>query len=142
MPCISLLINDFNTEIVSKEQFCLYEEMITKLVKNGVKIYKSDLENYAPYGIAYLEQSNTYKLCDDNTKAIEKICDDIKEKREHVLRELEGYDACLMIGPTCLMHYTGMTSISVPFAVNKKDGLLRSMILYTNDERRLISFAR
>ena len=59
-----------------------------------------------------------------------------------MLAELEGYDAALMTGPTCLMHYAGLPSLLVPCATDPGDGMPRSAILYAAGEAQLFHAAR
>ena len=61
--------------------------------------------------------------------------------RQELLAELEGFDACLMTGPTNCMHFAGLPSVCVPFDVNEK-GIPCGAILYGADERRLAAAAR
>ena len=61
--------------------------------------------------------------------------------RRELLVELEGFDACLMTGPTNCMHFAGLPSVCVPFDVNEK-GIPCGAILYGADERRLAAAAR
>lgn len=182
--CNKLLINDFNSQIVSKEQMARYDKMLEKLENSGYRfdnikgentsnlkelmmrcfaselqeylaynnnkltieeildVYKDDMGKYAPYGIEYLEKSNEYRHSDENENEIKVICEDKEKKRKQVLNELEGFDACLMTGPTCMMHYVGVPSISVPFTTSDADGFPRSMILYAKDEMHLLRFAK
>lgn len=59
--------------------------------------------------------------------------------REAVLAELAGYDAVLLTGPTNVMHFTGLPSLTVPLCM---DGMLpKGAILYGADERRLVAAA-
>lgn len=111
-------------------------------IETIIDTYKQDMERYAPYGIEYLEKSNEYRLSPANGEAIKKICADMEAKRKTVLEELEDYDACLMTGPTCMMHYVRVPSISIPFAIDESDGLPCSMILYAKNENCLLDFAR
>lgn len=59
--------------------------------------------------------------------------------REAVLAELAGYDAVLLTGPTNVMHFTGLPSLTVPLCM---DGALpKGAIFYGADERRLVAAA-
>lgn len=59
--------------------------------------------------------------------------------REAVLEELAGYDAVLLTGPTNVMHFTGLPSLTVPLCM---DGALpKGAILYGADEARLMAAA-
>ena len=105
------------------------------LMKYGVN---PDL--YAPYGTTYLETSIHYMRDGENGTEIAAILADIEKTRAEVLEKLDGADACLMTGPTCVMHYVGLPSLSIPFA-NGADGYPRSMILFGKDEEKLLAAA-
>ncbi|MBQ2953748.1 MAG: hypothetical protein IJE07_09380 [Clostridia bacterium] len=59
--------------------------------------------------------------------------------REVILAELAGYDAVLLTGPTNVMHFTGLPSLTVPLCMD--GGLPKGAILYGADEARLLSAA-
>lgn len=59
--------------------------------------------------------------------------------RAAVTAELSGYDAVLMTGPTNVMHFTGLPSLTVPLFM---DGALpKGAIFYGADEARLMAAA-
>ena len=54
-------------------------------------------------------------------------------------RELSDFDCCVMTGPTCIMHYAGLSSLSVPFTVAAESGLPRSIILFGADMQKFLA---
>ena len=44
-----------------------------------------------------------------------------------------------MTGPTCIMHFAGLTSLSLPFTVAAESGLPRSVILFGTDMGKLLA---
>jgi hypothetical protein len=60
--------------------------------------------------------------------------------RERLLESLRGGDACLMTGPTNIMHSVGFPSLALRLG-RDADGTPRGMILYGPDERRLFGAA-
>lgn len=88
------------------------------------------------YGITYLTESLASSPEDAEYAAA------IAERarlREDVLAELAEYDAVLVTGPTNVMHFTGLPSLTVPLFM---DGMLpKGVILYGADETRLLSAA-
>ena len=64
-----------------------------------------------------------------------------KEIIAQVTAEIENYDAVLMTGPTSIMHFCGLPTVTV--AGRKKDpsGVNETVILYGEDEYRLYEAA-
>lgn len=93
-----------------------------------------------PYGITYLEAAVeiTDPLHDAGYR-------EALAQREHLrtqtLAELRDFDACVMTGPTNLMHFIGLPSLALPLGMGN-DGLPRGIILYGADERRLYAAAK
>ena len=54
--------------------------------------------------------------------------------------DLKKYDACLMTGPTNVMHFLGFPSLALRLCM-AKDGTPRGMILYGADEEKLYAAA-
>lgn len=104
--------------------------------------YQANPALFAPYGVDYLACSVAHWRDPDNAAAVAAILEDRAAVRRRMLAELEGYDAALMTGPTCLMHYAGLPSLSVPFATDPGDGMPRSAILYAAGEAQLFHAAR
>lgn len=90
-----------------------------------------------PYGIdllcAALESDSTDPAY---TRALEE-----REAVHAMLTEsLRDFDACLMTGPTNIMHFGGFPSVALRLGMGK-DNTPRGMILYGADEKRLLSAA-
>lgn len=88
------------------------------------------------YGMTYLTESLAAST-EDATYA-EALAERAR-LREAVPAELAGYDAVLMTGPTNVMHFTGLPSLTVPLCMD--GGLPKGAILYGADEARLLSAA-
>ncbi len=58
-----------------------------------------------------------------------------------VTTEIEKYDAVLMIGPTSIMHFCGLPTVTVATPVKTNDGVNQALILYGKDEYRLYEAA-
>ena len=70
--------------------------------------------------------------------------DALRTRREAITKvrgEISGFDAVIMAGPTNIMHFCGLPTVTI--ASSKKDdvGVNRALILYGADERRLYSAA-
>jgi hypothetical protein len=58
-----------------------------------------------------------------------------------VTTEIEKYDAVLMIGPTSIMHFCGLPTVTVATPVKTDDGVNQALILYGKYEYRLYEAA-
>ena len=66
----------------------------------------------------------------------------IREKTiNHVTAEIEKYDAVLMTGPTSVMHFCGLPTVTVATPVKTDAGVKQALILYGKDEYRLYEAA-
>ena len=88
------------------------------------------------YGMTYLTESLVASPAD---AAYAEALAERDRLRETVLAELSGYDAILMTGPTNVMHFTGLPSLTVPLFMDR--GLPKGAIIYGADEARLLSAA-
>ncbi len=61
-------------------------------------------------------------------------------RRARVLEDLRGFDACVMTGPTNVMHFTGLPSVALKLCMGD-DRVPRGIILYGADETRLYAAA-
>jgi len=103
--------------------------------------YKRDMETYAPYGVRWLQEAQELASgrCDEPEYLAALQAQ--KEMRAQLLEQLSEYDACLMTGPTNIMHFTQLPSVTIPIGMGK-DGTPRGMILYGAEEKRLFAAAR
>ena len=91
-----------------------------------------------PYGIDILEESLGRRV--DEAEYADALAE--RERvRSWLLQELEDYDACIMTGPTNIMHFCGLPSIAIRLGMGE-DGVPRGLILYGADEKRLVAAAR
>ena len=70
--------------------------------------------------------------------------DALEARREAIARvaaEIEGYDAVLMTGPTSIMHFCGLPTVTVAGRSKDPNGVNEAVILYGNDEYRLYEAA-
>ena len=70
--------------------------------------------------------------------------DALKVRREaisQVTAEIENYDAVLMTGPTSIMHFCGLPTVTVAGGRKNPDGVNEAVILYGKDEYRLYEAA-
>ena len=64
-----------------------------------------------------------------------------KETIAKVIAEIENYDAVLMTGPTSIMHFCGLPTVTVAAGRKNPDGVNEAVILYGKDEYRLYEAA-
>ena len=70
--------------------------------------------------------------------------DALEARREAIAKvttEIEDYDAVLMTGPTSIMHFCGLPTVTVAGGKKNRDGVNESVILYGKDEYRLYEAA-
>ena len=68
----------------------------------------------------------------------------LEARREAIARvtaEIENYDAVLMTGPTSIMHFCGLPTVTVAGGRKAPDGVNETVILYGKDECRLYEAA-
>ena len=64
-----------------------------------------------------------------------------KEAIAKVAAEIEDYDAVLMTGPTSIMHFCGLPTVTVAAGRKNPDGVNEAVILYGKNEYRLYEAA-
>ncbi len=64
-----------------------------------------------------------------------------KARIEQVRNEIEDVDAVLMTGPSNVMHFCGLPSVTIAGSEVDENGVRRGLILYGADEKRLYSAA-
>ena len=64
-----------------------------------------------------------------------------KETIARVTAEIENYDAVLMTGPTSIMHFCGLPSVTAAGREKDPNGVNETVILYGSDEYRLYEAA-
>jgi amidase len=105
-----------------------------------VNYYEKNPDKMMKYGNSYLREAldgASGKL--DDTAYIEALAER-KKLRTQIIESLRNYDACLMTGPTNIMHFIGLPSLALRLCM-AGDGTPRGMILYGADERRLYAAA-
>lgn len=93
-----------------------------------------------PYGISVLEKARCAPGRLDEPVSL-KALDERERLRVRVFDELRGADACVMTGPTVIMHALNLSCVARKLCM-ADDGAPRGIILYGADERRLFAAAR
>lgn len=111
-----------------------------KTLEDIVGYYEKDPDRMMKYGIECLRDAldkASGKL--DDIEYIKALAERFRLKTQ-ITESLQGYDACLMTGPTNIMHFIGLPSVALRLCM-ADDGTPRGMILYGADERRLFAAA-
>lgn len=105
-----------------------------------VSYYEHDPERMMKYGITILRSAlnETSGKLDDLPYI--KAMEERQKQRVRIFESLRDYDACVMTGPTNIMHFTGLPSIALNLCM-AEDHMPRSVILYGTDENRLYKAA-
>lgn len=108
-----------------------------KTLDDIIAFYEANRQTMMKYGITTLQEA-ARKSAEDSI--YRKAMAERVRMRGQVINELQGYDACVMTGPTNIMHFTGLPSLALKLCVGE-DGIPRGIILYGADERRLLAAA-
>lgn len=111
-----------------------------KTLKEITEYYEANPETMLKYGDDFLRgalDAKSGSSQDEYRKAMED-----REKAIRVTRdELSGYDAVLMSGPTSIMHFCSLPTVTVAFDQKDANGVRQAVILYGTDEFRLYAAA-
>lgn len=108
-----------------------------KTLDDIIAFYEADGQTRMKYGISTLQDA-ARKSAEDSV--YREAMAERARMRSQVVSELEGYDACVMTGPTNIMHFTGLPSLALNLCMGE-DGIPRGIILYGAEERRLLAAA-
>ena len=112
-----------------------------KTLAEIVEYYEAHPDTMMKYGDSYLRAA-----LDDTPGGLqgELYLKALKVREEtiaSVTEEIEKYDAVLMTGPTSIMHFCGLPSVTVAAPVKTDAGVNQTVILYGRDEYRLYEAA-
>lgn len=108
-----------------------------KTLKEIIAFYEAEPDIRMPYGISMLRAAEASSTED---AIYQEAIRQRRLMRDQVRRELENYDACIMTGPTNIMHFAGLPSLALRLGMGE-DGTPRGIIMYGANERRLLSAA-
>jgi len=111
-----------------------------RTLREIVAYYEARPEQMMKYGIAYLRDALDKASGQQDDPVYLKALDERRRLKDRLLESLRGVDACLMTGPTNVMHYVGFPSLALRLGMDE-DGTPRGLILYGPDERRLFGAA-
>jgi hypothetical protein len=123
------------------EGYLLSSSAPIKTLDKIVNDYESNPKRMMKYGITLLRGA----LLDASGKLDDapylKALSERERQRAQIVQDLRGYDACVMTGPTNIMHFTGLPSVALRLCM-ADDHTPRGIILYGADEIRLYAAAR
>lgn len=105
-----------------------------------VDFYEKNSDQMMKYGDAYLRGALDGASGKLDDAAYIKAMSERKRLRYEMLESISKYDACLMTGPTNIMHFIGLPSVALRLGM-ADDGTPRGVILYGADEQRLFAAA-
>ncbi len=105
-----------------------------------VNYFETNPDQMMKYGHAYLRGALDGVSGKLDDVAYIKALSERKKLRNQIVESINKYDACLMTGPTNIMHFVGLPSLALRLCM-ADDGTPRGMILYGTDERRLFAAA-
>lgn len=108
-----------------------------KTLREIIAFYKAAPQERMPYGISVLLEASQKSTRDP--AYIDAMATRAR-LRAQALQELATFDACIMTGPTNIMHLTGLPSLALKLCTGE-DNLPKGMILYGADQRRLLAAA-
>lgn len=122
------------------EEYLAHSTAKRRTLREIVDCYEANPETMKRYGNAHLLgalEKASGKLSDEDYLA---ALEERRQLRTSMLESLRNYDACVMTGPTSIMHFTGLPSLALRLGMGA-DGTPCGVILYGADERRLFSAA-
>lgn len=126
----------------SLEEYLKTSTASLKTLKEIVEFYEANPETMMKYGDDFLRAA----LNETTSNALyeTEYCEAM-EARKKAIRDVQdeilGYDAVLMTGPTGIMHFCGLPTVTVAFDRKDANGVRQTVILYGTDECRLYAAA-
>lgn len=122
------------------EQYLAASAAGYKRLSQILAYYQANARQYAPYGLTLLEEALEESSGTLTDKAYMDALAERQRLRAEVMAQLSAYDACVMTGPTNVMHFTGLPSLALRLGM-ARDGTPKGIILYGADEMRLYAAA-
>lgn len=119
------------------EHYLSHSSAKLKTLADIIAFYEAHPQTMMKYGISTLQEAAQKSPNDSIYK--EAMAERVR-MRSQVIKELEAYDACVMTGPTNIMHFVGLPSLALKLCMGE-DEIPKGIILYGRDERRLLAAA-
>ncbi len=126
----------------SLEEYLKTSTASLKTLKEIVEFYEANPETMMKYSDDFLRAA----LNETTSSALyeTEYCEAMEARKKairDVQDEISGYDAVLMTGPTGIMHFCGLPTVTVAFDRKDANGVRQTVILYGTDECRLYAAA-
>lgn len=122
------------------EEYLLNASTKVKTLKDIVRIYEANPDQMMKYGITCLNGALNEASGRLDDAPYRLALEERKKQKAIVTEQLREYDACIMTGPTNIMHFVGLPSVALKLCM-ADDNTPRGIILYGADEMRLYSAA-
>lgn len=122
------------------EQYLANSSTKIKTLDEIVRVYESDPERMMKYGNSMLRTAldEASGMLDDAPYLA--ALAERKRLRPQMLENLREFDACIMTGPTQVMHFTGLPSVALKLCMGNDD-IPHGIVLYGANEARLFAAA-
>ena len=123
------------------EAYLAHSSASRKTLAEIVEYYETHPDTMMKYGDSYLRAALDKTPGGLQGKPYLKAMKIREKTTARVTEQIGKYDAVLMTGPTSIMHFCGLPSVTVAAPVKTEAGLNRAVILYGKDEYRLYEAA-
>ena len=126
----------------SREEYLEKSTASLKTLKEIVAFYEADPKTMMKYGDGFLRPALDETTAGPIASVELREAIETREKAiREVRNEISGYDAVLMTGPTSIMHFCGLPTVTVAFDKKDVNGVRQTVILYGSEECRLYAAA-
>ena len=125
----------------SLEEYLATSNARYKTLKEIVEYYESHSDTMMKYGCGLLKAALTETAGGLRAKEYTDAMAIRKTTIQDVIKEISDYDAVIMTGPTNIMHFCGLPSVTVASNIKNELGINRALIMYGANEKRLYSAA-
>lgn len=130
----TIMLCEFKRDL---EQYLNGSSARLKTLEDIIAFYEADPQVMMKYGISLLREAAQHSTDD---QIYQEAMEERARMRCQILDELKKFDACVMTGPTNIMHLAGLPSLALHLYM-EEDKTPKGIILYGADERRLLSAA-
>lgn len=129
-----IMICEFKRDL---EYYLSHSSAKRKTLDDIIAFYQADPETMMRYGISTLQEASRTGV---DAPVYKEAMEERARMRARIKNELRDYDACIMTGPTNIMHFTGLPSLALTLCMGE-DEIPRGIIMYGADQRRLLAAA-
>ncbi len=119
------------------EEYLQTSSASRKTLQEIVEYYEESPETMMKYGISLLKASLEEELGGIHGTEYKNAMEARSKMMEAVQEAIGDCDAVIMTGPTSIMHFCGVPSVSIAGNTTNEHGVRRGLILYGTDEYRL-----